>query len=159
MLLSDVCRRVLPCEGLWIDPSTGEMLYNGEEILPKFTFKECTEEMKSTVSKIEPTPMNVIPQIKRLHFNGPATVIIWEDDTKSIVKAMPDTDPNPYFGFCAAVAQKVFGSNCAVKRTIKQLSGIDVNRDPEPEEEYCESTEEIFKKVLEEIEAIVKRNI
>jgi hypothetical protein len=71
-----------------------------------------------------------VPQIKRLHFNGPCTVIIWDDDSKTIVRAMEDTSPNPYFGFCAAVTQKVFGSNCAVKRVIKQLSGVDVNREP-----------------------------
>ena len=68
-------------------------------------------------------------EIDRIHFSGPVTVIIWKDGTKSLVRAMSSTEPNPDHGFCAAVTQKVFGNNSKIKRIIREIGGVDVNRE------------------------------
>lgn len=71
-----------------------------------------------------------IPEVERIIYNNPATIVFWSDDTKTVVKAMSTTEFNPYHGFCAAVAKKMFGGNCAIKRMIRDKGGIDVNADP-----------------------------
>lgn len=53
---------------------------------------------------------------KRVIFNNPATVVIWGDDSKTVVKCAPDAVFNEYAGFCAAVAKKIFGTNNGIRR-------------------------------------------
>lgn len=47
--------------------------------------------------------------IKKVIYNDPATIIVWSDGTKTIVKCMEDEDYDPEKGFMAAVTKKVFG--------------------------------------------------
>ena len=47
--------------------------------------------------------------IKKVIYNDPATIIIWSDGTKTVVKCMEDEDYDPEKGFMAAVTKKVFG--------------------------------------------------
>lgn len=48
-------------------------------------------------------------EIKQLIFNPPATIIKWEDDTKTIVKTTENDEYNPVFGFLMAYYQKHSG--------------------------------------------------
>ena len=61
----------------------------------------------------------LVPAIKKVIFNPPATIILWEDGTKTIVKAMKGTEFNPYYGFTAAVTKKVFSSNSRVSNIVE----------------------------------------
>lgn len=61
----------------------------------------------------------LIPMIKKLIFNPPATIVLWEDGTKTVVKARKGTEFNPYYGFTAAVTKKVFGSNSRVNDFVE----------------------------------------
>lgn len=47
--------------------------------------------------------------IKKVIYNDPATIILWSDGTKTVVKCMEDEDYDPEKGFMAAVTKKVFG--------------------------------------------------
>ena len=60
-----------------------------------------------------------VPSIKKVIFNPPATIILWSDGTKTVVKAMKGVEFNPYYGFTAAVTKKVFGSNSRVSNLVK----------------------------------------
>lgn len=61
---------------------------------------------------------NYIP--KRILRSGPCTIVFWEDGTKTMVRrAMDEETDSPYEAFTAALAIKIFGSNSAVKRTVK----------------------------------------
>lgn len=51
-----------------------------------------------------------IPQIKDIIFNPPATVVLWEDGTKTVVKCSENDKFDRYAGFSAAVMKKLFGS-------------------------------------------------
>lgn len=68
--------------------------------------------------------------ITKVVFNDPATVILWADGTKTIVKNMDGTEFNPYHGFCAAVTKKIIGenSNHKVKKIINERSNLDYDR-------------------------------
>lgn len=53
---------------------------------------------------------------KRVIYHDPATIIIWNDGSKTIVKCSPDTEYDAYAGFCSAVAKKLYGSSNAVRK-------------------------------------------
>lgn len=51
---------------------------------------------------------NITPN--KIWRNGPWTIVEWRDGTKTKVKAEESDALNPYSGFCAALAKKVFGT-------------------------------------------------
>jgi len=63
-------------------------------------------------------------QPKRILKNGIATIVFWEDGTKTVVKCAPGETPDDYDAFTAALAIKVFGSNSALKKVIKAKTEI-----------------------------------
>ncbi len=50
-----------------------------------------------------------IPGIKKVIFNNPATIIIWEDNTKTVVKLMDGDCWDPEKGFIMAYMKKLLG--------------------------------------------------
>ena len=78
----------------------------------KFT-KGGTDEMK----KID---------VKKIIFNGPKTIVLWSDGTKTIVSMSKDEAKfDPEAAFCAAYTKKMFGTNSKIKRIIKEKSNIE----------------------------------
>ena len=62
---------------------------------------------------------------KRLQGEGyTKTIVLWADGTKTISTCGESDTFDPYAGFCAAVAKKVFGSTGAAKRILKNVSKI-----------------------------------
>lgn len=69
---------------------------------------------------------------KKIIVNGPATIVIWKDGTKTVVKkevglhvgylSRVGEDNFAYYGFLAALAKKIFGSNSHLKRVIKDAT-------------------------------------
>lgn len=56
--------------------------------------------------------------IKKVIFNPPATIIIWDDGTKTVVKASGE-DFDEEKGFAMAVLKKMFGSRNKYLKIIK----------------------------------------
>jgi len=56
--------------------------------------------------------------VERVIFNDPATIVIWNDGDKTVVKCMEGDTFDEHVGFQAAVTKKVFGSHCAYNRII-----------------------------------------
>ena len=59
---------------------------------------------------------------KKIIRNGPATVVFWPDNTKTVVKCSDGDKDSTYTAFCAAFAQKIFGSNSKVKKMVSKLT-------------------------------------
>ena len=57
-----------------------------------------------------------IPAVKRIVYRNPATIVFWQDGTKTVVKCMDGEPFEKYAGFCAALAKKVFGSTSKAKK-------------------------------------------
>jgi len=57
--------------------------------------------------------------VDRIIFNDPATIVFWQDGTKTVVKCQEDQTFNPYFGFCAAIAKKLYGNNSRLNRIVE----------------------------------------
>ena len=59
-------------------------------------------------------------QPRKIIFRPPATVVIWADGMKTVVKCKEGTEFNPYYGFTCALAKKIYQSNEKIKRMIKK---------------------------------------
>lgn len=61
-------------------------------------------------------------KVEKIITNGPATIVFWEDGTKTVVKIsdsdMEDGKYDIYAGVSYAIAKKLFGSNSAFKREV-----------------------------------------
>ena len=81
--------------------------------------------------------------IDRVIFNDPATIIIWKDGSKTVVKRSDDDVWDPEKGFCMAVIKKLYGHTSFIKRFME----------PEEEmpiltvEEACENLKNFGKKL------------
>lgn len=61
--------------------------------------------------EIEETKIYKIPEVREILYNGLATIVFWEDNTKTVVKMQPDEayyDPDK--AFAMAVCKKLFGN-------------------------------------------------
>ena len=81
------------------------------------TLYDCTLSLYRSRYRVEHCAL--VPSIKKVIFNPPAPIILWEDGTKTVVKAMKSVEFNPYYGFTAAVTKKVFDSNSRVNDLVK----------------------------------------
>ena len=77
-------------------------------------------------------------QIKRIIVNNLATIVFWEDGTKTVVKIsdadMEDGKYDIYAGVSYAIAKKLFGSNSAFKREVDRKTE---NKTPVHVSKYC----------------------
>jgi hypothetical protein len=55
---------------------------------------------------------------ERIVHSGPATIVFWNDKTKTVVKCSENDIYDEYEAFCAALAIKMFGSNSHLKKMI-----------------------------------------
>lgn len=61
------------------------------------------------------------PNIKRVIYSGPKTIILWADGTKTIVSCGEGESYDQYTGFCAAVVKKLFGSTTHAKKVLGEV--------------------------------------
>ena len=86
-------------------------------------------------------------KIKKVHFNPPATVVLWEDGTKTVVKAQDGEDFDPEKGLAMAITKKTLGNQGNYYETIKKWC------EPYWEKEESEFNEDI-QKALERINTL-----
>ena len=53
---------------------------------------------------------NNIPEVKKVIFNDPATIVYWKDGTKTVVKCQEGDDFDPEKGFAMAFLKKCWGN-------------------------------------------------
>ena len=128
-------------------------------------YDECTDSYDEDEDEEEPI-MWGIPEIRRIIFNAPATIVFWEDGTKTVVKCMAGEKFERYAGFAMACMKKMFGSTANAKTVMEELSDENIRLDPcepvkpnakapEPKEKQVEPKEDPVKsKEDEEREAV-----
>lgn len=57
------------------------------------------------------TNFSLMPGIKKVIFNDPATIVLWNDNTKTIVKCQKGDKFDPEKGLAMAVSKKALGRN------------------------------------------------
>ena len=83
--------------------------------------------------------------IHRVIFNDPATIILWKDGSKTVVKRSDDDVWDPEKGFCMAVIKKLYGHTSFIKRFMEQDEEIPILT----VEEACENLKNFGKKLKE----------
>lgn len=127
----------------------GDITFNAEETLGKGRKKKVSDyantwenstglkltipagstsanDMKIEQVKIEKVPVFVNHlEVDRIIYSGNKTIVIWKDKTKTIVSCSEGETFDEFDGFTAALAKKIYGSTCAVKREIKKHKQVD----------------------------------
>lgn len=62
---------------------------------------------------------NIVPDVRNIIYNPPATIVTWTDGTKTVVKCDDKDSFSKEFGLAMAYMSKIFGSRCAYKRLIE----------------------------------------
>ena len=73
-----------------------------------------------------------IPEIKNVIFNDPATIVFWEDGTKTVVKCQDGDEFDPEKGLAMAIAKKAYGNKGSyynkMKKWLPKEESVDTNR-------------------------------
>lgn len=83
--------------------------------------------------------MNGMPSIEKVIFNKPATIVLWEDGTKTVVKCSSKDIWNPEKGLSMCIIKKICGNDNSYHKIFKKWI---------PENQY-----EFFKEALHLFEA------
>ena len=70
----------------------------------------------------EETVVYGIPDIDHIVFSEPATIVFWDDGTKTVVKCMKGEKYERYAGFMAACMKKMFGSTSRAKAVMNDYA-------------------------------------
>ena len=100
------------------------------------TREQYLEEKEKQEAMMRPTTMNMTltgttltfscgnhfdpSTIKDVIFNNPATIILWKDGTKTVVKCQEGDTFNPELGFLAAVFKKLCGNKGNFNDVVKK---------------------------------------
>ena len=79
-------------------------------------------------------------KIKKVHFNPPVTVVIWEDGTKTIVRTQGEDTFDPEKGLAMAISKKSLGNDGGYYDEFKKWS--------EPYQEELDKLNDIYAKIL-----------
>ena len=96
------------------------MLTNFHLSSPVFEISACefpTDEAKRFLDFLKKNGNN-IPQVKQIIFNDPATIVYWQDGTKTVVKTMHGDTFNEEYGVAMAYMKKMFGSSTGFKKLV-----------------------------------------
>ena len=63
---------------------------------------------RNGATEAKPTTL-VVPEIERVIFNGPATIVFWSDSTKTVVKCMEGEEFDEEKGIAMAFMKKLYG--------------------------------------------------
>ena len=65
--------------------------------------------------------INNIPEVKKVIFNDPATIVYWKDGTKTVVKCQKGDDFDPEKGFAMAFLKKCWGNKGNFNDNLRKI--------------------------------------
>ena len=72
-----------------------------------------------------------IPEIKNVIFNDPATIVFWDDGTKTVVKCQDGDEFDPEKGLAMAIVKKAYGNKGSycnkLKKWLPKKDPVDTN--------------------------------
>lgn len=78
------------------------------------SLKDIADKYKITLNQMYGVASNryigVMPKIKNVKFHNPATIVFWEDGTKTVVKSGNDDIFDPEKGLAMAIAKRALGN-------------------------------------------------
>lgn len=82
--------------------------------------KAIYRNMINSMYGIKTAEKNYIPEIKNVIFNDPATIVFWNDGTKTVVKCQPGDHFDPEKGLAMAIAKKAYGNKGSYCNQLKK---------------------------------------
>lgn len=70
------------------------------------------------------------PSIKKVIFNDPATIVIWSDDSKTVVKCQPGDTYSEELGLAMCISKKYLGNKGNFNEEFKKWIQEDIKKDP-----------------------------
>lgn len=61
-----------------------------------------------------------LPEIERVIFNDPATIVFWEDKTKTVVICQPEDTYSKETGLALCIIKKLYGNNGRYNEIFKK---------------------------------------
>ena len=107
--------------------------------------------MLNSMYGIKTAEKNYIPEIKNVIFNDPATIVFWDDGTKTVVKCQPGDRFDPEKGLAMAIAKKAYGNRGSYCNQLKKWL-------PKPKKQMT-FREEVAKKEPERINVIYRGGV
>lgn len=120
-----------------------------------FTKEDTLETIKGSLNAVygtnktylkNETYFKTCPCIKRVIFNPPATIVMWEDGTKTIVKCTEGEEFKEELGLAMAIAKRYFGSRSKFKKEVAKAS--------RPQEKTFKNEAEILATVAEKLKTL-----
>ena len=102
----------------------------------------------TSIPKAVPKPTKYLPEIKKVKFNGPATIVFWADGTKTVVKCQDGDDYSEEVGLAMCIVKKVFGNTSKYNDIFKKWcpsSDAETNADDFLSEAYKQFRDHILK--------------
>ena len=94
------------------------------------------------------SPYSRNPKIKKVIFNDPATIVIWSDDTKTVVKCQPGDTYSEELGLAMCISKKFLGNKGNFNEVFKKW--LPEEKPIEPYVGTCDSCKYDYKHVNEE---------
>lgn len=79
------------------------------EVMSRFDH-EMRRRYERIAPSFDPFLPNKTPSIKKVIFNDPATIVIWSDDTKTVVKCQPGDTYSKELGLAMCISKKFLGN-------------------------------------------------
>lgn len=97
-------------------------------VSPNYYVPDYVKRWNAAFNSMEAKPKELPKRrifIDRIIFNGPATIVYWDDGTKTVVKCKPDDPYSKDAGVAMATLKKILGSGygrylTAVKKHIEK---------------------------------------
>lgn len=99
---------------------------NYSEYVAGALLRQWAEEMKGYAEEKE---SESVPEIQKVIWNKNACVVIWEDDTKTVVKCQEGDAWNKESGLMAAFSKKLFGNDNTFNKIINRYCSVFFNED------------------------------
>lgn len=92
-----------------------------DEVKTYFDYDKDMEQVKELVNALPRliTPLSMKPEIIKVTFNEPATIVFWSDGTKTVVKAI-DEPFDKEKGLAMAISKKFLGNNVTYYNEFKK---------------------------------------
>lgn len=87
---------------------------------PSFTWSISSD--SKTNNSFAMKKKDSIPQPKKIIYNNPYTCVLWDDDTKTIVKCMEGETWSEEMGFAACLLRKLYGPRTSYKKMLESVT-------------------------------------
>lgn len=92
------------------DIATSEIVWPGEECIGQMINNAEVKNLLNSIYGIPNRSSSVFSEIKDIIINEPATIILWKDETKTVVKCQPGDIFDPEKGIAMAILKKIYGN-------------------------------------------------